>query len=306
MKISGFSYVRNGFKYGYPFLQSIQSILPICDEFVIAVGESEDGTKEAIQALNTAFGGNKIKIIDTVWDENLRLNGQIFAQQANIALKEITGDWAFHIQADEIIHENDLQTILNEIKAVDDNKNIDGILLDFLNFYGNYDYLNDTRDPHKKEIRLFRNHRNVYSYRDSQGFRRYPSEEIYLNREKNKHKGIKLKVAYLKVPVFHYSYVRSPQQMKEKSKYFETFWHEDKYIQEKYEAKTAYDYYDIARVKRYEGTHPAIMAQTIAENNWDFDPSKLHKKLSLKYKFIYWLEDLINYRIGEYKNYVIV
>ena len=107
MTISGFSYVRNGFEYGYPFLEAIQSILPICDEFVVAVGDSTDKTREAIEKLNSP----KIKIIDTIWDMNLREGGKIFAQQANIALDNTTGDWAFHIQADEVIHEKDLPVI---------------------------------------------------------------------------------------------------------------------------------------------------------------------------------------------------
>ena len=119
MKISIFSYIRNSFKYEYPFLQSIQSVLPICDEFVIAVGDSDDGTKEAINNI----GNSKIKIIDTIWDERLRTNGKIFAQQANIALKQITGDWAFHIQADEVIHEKDL----NKIIVLEINGKVSGI-----------------------------------------------------------------------------------------------------------------------------------------------------------------------------------
>lgn len=132
MKISGYTFVRNGFTYGVPFLQSIQSILPICDEFVIAVGGSTDGTKEAI--VNIA--NPKIKIIDTIWDDNFRTKGKIFAQQANLALKEITGDWAFHIQADELIHENDLNKIYKHIKLADEDKTIEGFLFDFLNFHG--------------------------------------------------------------------------------------------------------------------------------------------------------------------------
>jgi len=115
MKISGFSYVRNGFEYGYPFIEAIQSVLPVCDEFVIAVGDSTDGTREAIAKLDP----QKIKIIDTKWDMQLREGGKVFAQQANIALDNITGDWAFHIQADEVIHENDLQKIIAAIKEND-------------------------------------------------------------------------------------------------------------------------------------------------------------------------------------------
>lgn len=298
MKISGFSYIRNGFKYEYPFLQSIQSVLPICDEFIIAVGDSEDGTKEAINNI----GSSKIKIIDTVWDEELRSKGKIFSQQANIALKQITGDWAFHIQADEIIHENDLHKIHEHIKTANDDATIEGLLFDFLNFHGSYKYLNDTRYQHRKEIRVFRNHLNVYSYKDSQGFRKYPSYDDYLNG----HKGHKLKVKYIHIPVYHYNYVRNPEQMNTKSKYFEKFWHDDNYLENKYQSKPEFDYYNIERIKLFNGSHPAIMKDIIEKEDWNFDADKLNRRLSLKDKIAYWIEDRINYRIGEYKNYIII
>ncbi len=47
----------------YPFLQSIQSVLPVVDEFVVVVGDSTDGTRDAILKLSP-----KIRIVDTVWD----------------------------------------------------------------------------------------------------------------------------------------------------------------------------------------------------------------------------------------------
>jgi hypothetical protein len=298
MKISAYSYVRNGFDYDCPFLQSIQSVLPICDEFVIAVGDSTDGTREAIVNLNNP----KIKIIDTIWDQNLRTNGKIFAQQANIALKEISGDWAFHIQADEVIHENDLSKIIEQVKIVNENLEIEGLLFDFLNFYGSYDYLNNTRNQHLKEIRIFRNNLNVFSYRDSQGVRKYSSYDSYLNNEKGK----KLKVKYIHIPVYHYSAVRNPSKMNKKLKLFESFWHDDKYIENKYKATQEFDYHNIERIKLFSGTHPALMNEIIEKEKWDFNPNNLTKILKLKEKIIYWIEDKIHYRIGEYKNYKII
>ena len=226
MKISGYSYVRNGFTYGVPFLQSIQSILPICDEFIIAVGDSTDGTREAI----VNIGNPKIKILDTVWDEKLRTKGKIFAQQANIALTGITGDWAFQLQADEVIHEKDLNTIYEHMKLADDEKRIEGFLFDFLNFYGSYKYLNNTRYQHKKEIRIFRNNLNVFSYGDSQGVRKYPSYDEYLNN----HTGYKLKVKNIQIPIYHYNHVRSPHQMIEKMKLFHSRYHDDDFIEKNY------------------------------------------------------------------------
>ena len=298
MKISGFSYIRNGFRYGYPFLQAMQSILPLCDEFIMAVGNSDDGTREAIEDL----GNKKIKIIDTVWDEELRVSGKIFAQQCTTALRHATGDWAFHVQADEIIHEDDLEKIYSEMQKADGDERVEGLLFDFLNFHGNYYSLNNTRYQHRKEIRVIRNGLNIYSYKDSQGFRKYASYKAYMAGEK----GEKLHVKYIGMPVYHYSHVRRPEAMNEKAKYFERFWHDDSYVETKYKEKKEFDYYNIERISRFTGKHPAIMKEIIERENWDYNPARIHKKPSFRDKILYAIEDVIQYRIGEYRNYKIV
>ena len=296
MKISGFSYIRNGFTYQYPFLEAIQSILPLCNEFVVAVGDSTDGTREAIEAL----GDPRIRIVDTIWDETMRQNGKIFALQANTALRECTGDWLFHIQADELIHEQDLPTIKQAIETAQNDLSVEGLLFDFLNFYGSYNYLNNTRKQHKKEIRVFRNGINAYAYRDSQGFRRYASYDTYLYGETGK----KLFVRYVPVPVHHYSYVRPPEQMYLKGAFFATFYGAaNADVKEVTETPKQHDYHNIFRVKRFEGTHPAVMKSWVENGNYDFDPSKIHFKLRLKEKIVYFIEDRLKHRFGEWKNY---
>lgn len=296
MKVSGFSYIRNGFTYGYPFLQSIQSILPICDEFIMAVGNSTDGTREAIVNLQSP----KIKIIDTVWDENLREGGKIFAQQANIALDGISGDWGFHIQADEVIHEKDLDTLHTAMKTYKDNPEVEGFLLQFLNFFGSYQYIGNTRRWHRKEIRIIRNNSklNVRSFRDSQGFRKYPSMEAYTAG----HKGIKLHVKELEVPVYHYSYVRPPQLMQQKAKYFHSFWHDDNWVEANVKAKE-FDYYQVDDLKKFAGTHPSLMREIVAAQNWEFDINKIRRSFTPRERFLFLVEKYTGVRIGEYKNY---
>ena len=130
MKVSGFTYMRNSFKYGYPVIESIKSILPICDEFIAVIGDSDDGTREATQAI----GSDKIRIIDTVWDDTMRHGGKIFAKQTNIGLKAITGDWGFHLQSDEVIHERDLDSIYKGMKDQLNNDKVEGFLFNFLPF----------------------------------------------------------------------------------------------------------------------------------------------------------------------------
>lgn len=299
MKVSGFSYIRNGFTYQYPFLESIQSILPVCDEFVMAVGNSTDGTREAIEAL----GNPKIRIIDTVWDEQLRTGGTIFAQQANLALDGCTGDWLFHIQADEIIHERDLPTIEAAIRDSDADKRTEGLLFDFLNFYGSYNYLNGTRYQHRKEIRIVRSGLHVRSYRDSQGFRKYPPASA----QQPGFKGDKLRVRHTGVPVYHYSYVRPPREMSQKSRYFSSFYLDDAQLEKHFEGhQDEANYYAIERVVPFTGTHPAVMADWVKNGNYDFDPSRISGDLTWKKRLAYWADKVAGRRIGEYKNYKLI
>jgi hypothetical protein len=294
MKISGFSYVRNGFEYGYPFMEAVKSVLPVCDEFVMAVGDSTDGTREALTKLDP----RKIRIIDTTWDMNLREGGKVFAQQANIALDNITGDWAFHIQADEVMHEDDLPKIIAAIKGYDDDKRVEGFIFPFLHFWGSYNYIRTSRRVHKHEIRIFRNDKLVRSYADSQGFRKYTSIEAYEQGEK----GEKLTVKKIDAPVYHYNGVRSDKVQKKKMHTFD-FLHNAETTENDY---SNFDYQNVDRVELFKGTHPAVMQEKVsaASSDFVFDPAKSVWKT--KDKIMQPIEDVLGFKIGEYKNYKIL
>ena len=293
MRISGFSYVKNGLQLGYPFLESILSVLPVCDEFVIAVGDSTDGTREAIERLNS----NKIRIIDTIWDDQLRQEGKIFSQQANIALDQITGDWALHIQADEVMHEKDLPLIRSAVEKYRDNKNVEGFIQPFLHFWGSYEYIRTSRRVHKYEVRIFRNDKLVRSFRDSQGFRKYSSVEAYEQGEK----GEKLRVKKIDAPVYHYNAVRPVEQMRKKRYEFDARY--DATVQETHSIYTNFDYQNIDRLEKFAGSHPEVMRKKIAEHNFNFafDPRKA--VWHFKDRIMQPVEDLLGVRFGEYKNY---
>ncbi|MDI9363729.1 MAG: hypothetical protein QM541_02170 [Flavobacterium sp.] len=297
MKISAFTYVRNGFTYGYPFLEAIQSILPICDECVVAVGDSNDGTREALVALHPT----KMKIIDTVWDLELKKEGKIFAQQANIALEAISGDWAFHIQADEVIHENDIYKIKQAIEREANNMSVDGFILPFLHFWGDYKYVRNSRAVHNYEIRVFRNDKFIRSYGDSQGFRIYTNNDNY---RLEKEKGKKLKVKKIDAPIYHYNGVRSDDQMKRKVATFVSFYHKD--VDTNDPIFNTFSFQQVDRVKLFIGTHPSIMQDKIEAHKSDFifNPKKALWKT--KDRLIQPLEDFLGFKIGEYRNYKLV
>lgn len=297
MKVSGFSYVRNGITYAYPFLEAIQSILPICDEFIMVVGDSTDGTREAIVALQEP----KIKIIDTIWNENSRKGGYIFSQQANIGLDNCTGDWCFHIQADEVIHEKDLPTIKQAMENELVNSGVEGFLIHFLNFFGDYKHVAPSRRYHNKEIRIVRNDKHIRSYLDSQGFRRFIHPENYLQE-----KGEKLYVKQLNATIYHYSYVKHPQAQVKKRVEFGKRWIKDDDSLQSYaeKNKSGYDYTSqIDILKSFDGEHPSVMKNRIENIDWQFnyDPSK--NNMTLKEKFLYFIQHLTGKQLFAYKNY---
>lgn len=295
MKISGFSYIRNGFTFHYPFLQSIQSVLPVCDEFVIAVGDSTDGTREAIEALNSP----KIKIIDTIWDMSLREGGKLFAQQANIALDNITGDWGFHIQADEVIHENDLPKIPQAIQKYANDDKIDGFILPYYHFFGGYNYIRTSRAVHRYEVRVFKNNKYVRSYRDSQGFRIYHDAQDYLVG-----KGKKLRVKEIDAHVFHYNYVRPPKAMIKKAHFFQTFWDKQTTTERGTIAETEqWSYEAVDLLEEFTKSHPKLMQEIVNAQDWEYvyDPSKSNMKL--KDRILHKFHDLTGIWLFEYKNY---
>ncbi len=295
MKISGFTYVRNGFDYGVPFLESIQSILPICDEMIIAVGDSVDGTRQAIEKLQTG----KIKIIDTVWDMSLTNGGKIFANQANLALDAVTGDWAFHIQADEVIHENDLPAIISAIHENDSNKKVEGFILPFLHFWGGYNYIRNTRRVHNYEVRIFRNGLNVRSYRDSQGFRKYKSLAGY---ENGKEKGEKLLVKKIAAPVYHYNGIRPPEIFRKKAEQMGAFYKTVDEVQKILDEKN-YNWDNVDRVVEFNGPHPLLMMPKVSAQNWEYAFDRKKAVWKKKDRLLQPLEDMLGFKIGEYKNY---
>ena len=132
MKVSGFTFLRNAEINGYPFIESIRSILPIVDEFICAIGEGDDKTRDIVQSI----GDSKIKIIDTQWNENMRDRGFVYGQQKMIAQYNCSGDWAFYLEADEIIHEKEYHLIKNAMERHFDNTEVEALYFNFYHFYG--------------------------------------------------------------------------------------------------------------------------------------------------------------------------
>jgi hypothetical protein len=274
-------------KFDYPFIESIRSLLPICDEIVVAVGLSEDNTFEQIKSLNSL----KINLIETVWDELLREGGRILSQQTNLALDKVVGDWAIYLQADEILHEKDYPAIRRAMEQYINSAEVEGFLFNYKHFYGSYDYIGDSRRWYRHEIRVIRPCKNVRSWGDAQGFR--------INDRK-------LRVKPIDASIFHYGWVKRPdiQQMKQRT--FNKYWHSDNWVRNHIGTSNEYIYGRNEILKIFTGTHPSVMLDRISKQNWVFDYNSKTSRLTLKNRILDAVENTTGYRIGEYKNYKLI
>ncbi|MSP70562.1 MAG: glycosyltransferase family 2 protein [Bacteroidetes bacterium] len=287
MFVSGFTIVRNAIRFDYPIVEAIKSILPLCDEVVVAVGKSEDETLQLIKSINDS----KIKIIETIWDDSLREGGKVLAAETNKAYDAISekADWCFYIQGDEVMHEKYLPTIKSEMEKWKDDTRVEGLLFKYTHFYGSYDFVGDSRKWYREEIRIVRKNKEIRSYKDAQGFRKSDNS--------------KLVVQPINAFVYHYGWVKPPAAMQAKQESFHKMWHDDKWMKENIPVAKEFDYSQIDSLAKFAGTHPIVMQERVQKQNWkfDFDPSK--KKWGIKMKILMWVEHTFGWRIGAYKNY---
>lgn len=286
MKVTGFTFIRNAIKYDYPIEESILSVLPLCDEFVVAVGESEDETRKMIEDI----GSDKIRIIDTKWDDSLREGGRVLALETDKAFQAIDNqtDWCFYIQGDEVLHEKYLPHIKKSMQEHLSNEKVDGLLFKYLHFYGSYDYVGESYRWYRNEVRIIRNNKNIYSYRDAQGFR----------KDNNKRLNVKPANAY----IFHYGWVKKPEAMQKKQEDFNKLWHDDEWIKKNIPKVDEFDYSNIDLLRRFNESHPKVMEERIKRINWEFDYDLSINKMKFKDKIKRACEKL-GFDFGQYKNY---
>lgn len=311
MLISGFSMVRNATKLYYPVRASIESILPIVDEFVIALGsgDADDQTLEEIQKIES----DKIKIIHTEWNLEKYPGGSEYAHQTDIAKQQCKGDWLFYLQSDEVIHEKYLPAIKKRCNELLNNKAAEGILFNYKHFWGDYSHYIISHAWYPKEIRIIRNNPEIHSWRDAQSFRRIPDFNgiNYFQKENT----YKLKVAEADACVYHYGWVRPPEMMQKKRVSFETHMQGNEKATSIFkEEPDVFDYGNLSKLCVFKETHPEVMKDFIKKFNWQHQlyphnkQLKKHKHDKLKYRMLTFIEQNIlqGKQIAGFKNYELI
>lgn len=285
-KVSGFTLVRNASLLHYPFPECVLSILPICDEVIINCGDSTDGTRDLCAALERQYP-DQIKVMDSVWKREGQKGGFQLKSQTDAALDACTGDWAFYIQADEAIHEADLPKLKLSMERAEKIPEVDGLLFDYLHFYGNYSFTMKGRNWYRREMRAFKKGRGIQSFRDAQGFRKAQEK--------------KPRVLPSGARVFHYGYVRTPDSLKTKSQAMAQWWGE-----KAPEDDEAFRLVRHVGLTPFRESHPAVMSDRVRKNSIYPDPSQARRRWNkdeLKNALTLLWESVVPYRIGEYRNY---
>lgn len=254
MFVSGFTFCRNLVRLDYPFIESINSLLPLVDEFIVVVGRSDDDTRERIERIESG----KIRIVDTVWDESLRKDGLVYAQQTNIALDHCNqkGDWAIYLQGDEVLHEKDLPGMRESMERYKNDHEILGLMMRYYHFIGNY----WTVDPwaYRRSLRIVRPGNLVRSVGDAVGFAR-TTDNLYIGKKERD------LWRYSSGRVYHYGWVKDPRLLKEKvANQVQWYW-EGKPNERDREVLSQEEFLpkSFEFMKPFKGTHPAVMKERI-------------------------------------------
>jgi hypothetical protein len=290
VKISGFTFLRNGQKLGYPFIESIRSILPIVDEFVIALGPCEDDTEAALRGI----GDSKIRILLTQWNERIQpdysLKGYVFGQQKSIALFNCTGDWAFYLEGDEVVHEGDLPKIRAAMERHLGDPRVEALAFDYLHFYGNANTYAWSPRWYRSEVRVIRNTIPAWG-----------PEGLFFVVPDTHRRGRYPRAAHTGATIYHYGWVRSESQMNLKAAATHKFW------DSKPVPATDYSQVDPATLRRFTGTHPKAVQDWLprAEGLFRADPNHRLSSREKKHRLMLKLEQWFGFRFNK-KHYRLV
>jgi hypothetical protein len=246
--VSGFTVIRNAVLMGYPVVEAIRSILPICDEYIVAVGAGEDATRELIAAIDSP----KLRIVDTVWDRSRNNGGHMLAEKTNEALAMCRGTWCFYLQADEVVHERDLPVIRAACERLRDDTQVEALLFAYTHFYGSFSVIATGHNWYRNEVRIVRNGIGARSIGDAQSFMVQDH---------------KPRVVRSGATILHYGWAKPPERMGRKMARFH-YWYRGE-TQEKTDDPT-FSFRQLYALRPFIGEHPAVMRELVAAQDWQF------------------------------------
>lgn len=285
MRIVGCTLVSNAIRLDFPIVEAIHSVLPLCDELLINVGPSDDDTLALIRSLTDP----RIRIIEGEWNRNL--GGALLAQETQRLLDAATGDWAIYIQADEILDPGDRAAFRAALVSAQADPWVEGLLVDFLHFYGSTDWVGASRSWYRREVRAVRLGRDIRSVGDAQGFRVGPERRPVRARRTGVH-------------WLHYGWARPLDALRRKQATDDALLYGGTGRRSPLAEQLPWD----VGLQRFTGVHPDLMRSWIAARRERMSPGFAPRRWDLR-RLALWttlgIERLTGWRPFEHRNYVI-
>ena len=280
MKISAFTFIRNGTIFGFPFVESIRSVLPIVDEFVVNVGYGDDDTLERVRSI----GDPKIRIIESRWSDKMQSDGYVYGQQKMIAQFNTSGDWAFYLEGDEIVHEDELEKIVDACRHHLDDERVEALSFDYHHFYGNAQSVLDSPGWYRREARIIKN--SVKSCAPDGLFWHVLADRGRVTRYP--------RAAHSGAHIYHYGWVRSEEEMNRKSESVQKYWSNS-------HKRIDYGEIDQAIIRPFTGTHPAVIREWLPKQAGLFqaNPGHVLTKREKKHRLMLKLERMLGLELSK-------
>ncbi len=247
--VSGFSLVRGAVECDYPATESMRSVLPLVEEMIVVVHRGDEGTREMLAGLDDP----RLVLVEADWDAGPRRQGLVLSQLANLALARCRHPWAFYLQADEVVHEDDHAAIREALARWDLRAEVDALRFRYLHFEGSYGRVNPLR--YRRQCRLVRNDGRLRVVRDAAGFAREDGRRMVTRSSGAR--------------IFHYGWANAPEALKTKALALARLYHDDGEVARRVGAMRAEDLARPDFAFRWAGRHPAVMAERIRCRRWD-------------------------------------
>lgn len=251
-RLSAFSYLKNGVVFDYPFIESLLSIAPICDQIIVCyASESTDGSREALEALQAKLPQLEL-YPSKVWQTPGLSQGEVIRLAAEEAEAYCDGDWLLHLQADEVYLNAEVLSIknyLDQYHCLD----IDGFFFQVLHFYADYDMVIGPQGA------------KAGWYQETMRLSRAGKAKHIQDAWTQLLKEPQSKALRVPIRIFHYGHVREKEAMRLKASYMERLYHD---LADDYEvcAAQAFEYNAVPKelIEPFDAEHPETMLKRIS------------------------------------------
>jgi hypothetical protein len=241
--ISAFLITHQCILLDYCLEATINSALAFCDDIYINDGMSTDGTRDLLYNLRDAHGRDRVKLWEREWAHDRKM----WTDEKNFLLDKISNNaYVFAIDADEVIHENDMPTIKQAVSH-----KCPAMSFDVIHFYGRPTHYIEGVNWYKQHTRLWHQSTGIKLVHMAGGC----ADDVMWPDGKPAHWWGAYRIG---ARIFHYGNCRDPRALGMKSKKADDLYqNSSEYVGGKVAEPRSFDYgFETSGAKPFTGTHP--------------------------------------------------